>query len=166
MNRIVVFGFLFFLILSCNKQKKLIKNLTGNWTIQESVITLLHADSTDEVVESLTNCGYLVVYDDPDDPESKEKKLYDFEFINSVNDTIKNTDFLFTDEKKKRMILSNALNTAEPQNDLVFTIEKERKNKQVWSIYGVDSLIGYPSNNQNPGNADNWLVWRITLKRD
>lgn len=142
------------------------KNLTGNWNVEESEVVLLYPDQTEEVVERIYDCGKLVVYDDPNDPDSKVQKLYDFEFISSSEDTLRASDYLFTDDKKKRLILSNALEEPEPQNDLVWTIEKEKKNKQVWSIYGVDSLIGYPLNNQNPGAAENWIVWRITLKRE
>ena len=49
---------------------------------------------------------------------------------------------------------------------MVWTIEKEKRRKQVWQMFGVDGIFFYPSNNQNPDAANNWVMWRITLKRE
>lgn len=153
------------LLVACNKEKRVMKGLLGNWKIYESEKAYLHADGSEEVYETLGNAGKLVVYEDSENP-SKTSKLFDFMFIDQQGDTLQKTSTLVTDEKNKRIILTDMFNDSDTLGDLVFTVEKESKNKQTWAAYGVDSTYFYPANNHNPGAAENWVVWRITLKRE
>lgn len=151
--------------IACNKEKRLMNNLIGNWKIELSEKLALRPDGTDSLLESVTNAGKLVIYEDPNHP-SDESKLYDLFFIDASQDTLSAQGVLYTDSEKSRIVLKKALNNSTSNSDIVFSIEKEKKKKQVWSAYGVDSTLFYSSNHHNPGNADFWLTWRITLKRE
>ena len=154
--------------VSCNKEKSLMKRLTTNWKIEKSEIAILSEGGEDNVIESVENAGKLTVYDeDPDNP-SKDSKLYDFYVLDVNGDTMvsKYGGTLITDEKNKRMIMTKALNDSTYLSDIVWTIEENKKKKQTWTTYGVDSTLFYPENNENPGAATNWIEWRIWLKKD
>lgn len=154
---------LVFIISACNKEKKLMKNLVGNWNIEQSTISVIDSLGQETVIESVANKGEMVIYEDPEE-ESKTSRLYSFTFFGE-SDTIESEGTLVTDERNNRMIFQNALSDSTVYSDLVWTIEKEKKNKQTWVTFGVDSTLYYPSNNLNPGDASNWVVWRIEMKR-
>ena len=154
------------IISSCNKEKRLMDDLVGNWEIDKSEKFKLLPGGVDSLYEELENAGSIVIYEDADNP-SKTSKLYDFMFIDANQDTLEAKNTLISDEKNKRLILSDALSDSLGNTyDLVWTIEKTKNNKQVWQIYGVDSTFFYPPNNNNPGDASNWLLWKLTLKRE
>ena len=159
---IAVLATALFTLTSCNRDEKLMKRLEGNWNIENSIITYHFADGTEQVVEDLNNTGRLVISEGASDLE----KNYDFFYINSQLDTIKAKDLLVTDEYRSRMMMMNALVDSTGNKPIVWTIEKQKRNKQVWSTYGVDSTLFYPDNNLNPGTAVNWVSWQIELKRD
>jgi len=138
------------------------KRIQGNWNIESSEKTIYRNDGSKETMETINNAGKLVVSDGPSD----DVKLYEFTFIDSQGDTIHVSDQLVTDEFNDRLIMTKGYVDPAGNKNLVWTVEKEKKNKQVWSAYGVDSTLFYPSNNNNPGAASNWVVWKITLKRD
>ncbi|MBI3136626.1 MAG: hypothetical protein HYZ14_18265 [Bacteroidetes bacterium] len=160
---IVLFSALLF--TACNKEKKLMEGLIGNWNIEESERAYLHGDGSEEIYETLTNAGKLIISEDAENP-SETSKHYKLTFIDSAQDTLEAEDMLITDEKNKRIILLHALNDSTAQTNMVWTIEKEKKNQQVWSLYGTDSTFFYPAEMNNPGAATNSLVWRIKLKRE
>lgn len=161
----LTFTFLIGFSISCNKQKKLMENMIGNWEIKSSERAYLNTDGSETVYETLSYAGTLVIFEeDPDNP-SETTKLYDFTFIDGNGDTLTAENRLVTDDKNKRIILKNALSDADTLCDIVWTIEKNKKNSQTWAVYGVDSTFFYPTNNQNPGAAVNSLVWRMELKR-
>jgi hypothetical protein len=147
---------------ACNKEKKLMKTLEGNWIIESSEKILYHKDGSEETLETLSNSGKLII----SEGSSNEDKMYDFFFIDSNLDTIKSANKLVTDEFNNRMIMLDGLTDSTGNKNIVWTIEKTKKNKQTWSTYGVDSTLFYPTNNQNPGAAENWVVWKIYLKRE
>jgi hypothetical protein len=147
---------------SCNKEKKLMKRIQGNWNIESSEKTIYRSDGSKETMESITDAGKLVISDGP----SSDVKQYEFTYIGSQGDTIHVTDQLLTDEFNERLIMAKGYADPAGNKNLVWTVEKEKKNKQIWSAYGVDSTLFYPSNNNNPGAAGNWVVWKITLKRE
>jgi hypothetical protein len=152
------------LLTNCNKEKKLMKNIIGNWVITSSEKSTIQSDgnvSVYEKVEATTN--KLVIYEDP---ASEENLMYDLFFVDLNNDTIKKTNKLVTDERNRRIILQKALSDSTTMCDLAWTIESEKKNSQTWSIYGVDSTFYYTTNTHNPGAATNWLMWRIKLERE
>lgn len=153
------------LLSNCNKEKKVMKRLEGNWSIETSERSIMYPDGSTAEYENVSNAGTLVIYKDPNGT-SDESMLYDFTYVSSNGDTLKASNVLVTDEKKNRIIMQKALNDSTFHCDLSWTIEKTKKNKQIWSIYGVDSTYYYPTNNQNPGAARNWLEWKMTLKRE
>lgn len=150
-------------ITSCHRDELLMKRMEGNWNIESSVVTYHYANGTEQEVENLSNTGRLVITEGPSDLE----KNYDFFYLNAQLDTIQAKDILVTDESRNRMVMMNALSdTTTTKKPITWTITKQKRNKQVWSTYGVDSTLFYPANNMNPGSATNWVSWEITLKRD
>lgn len=152
-----------FTFAACNKQKRTMKGLTGNWTIEQSDKKEITTSGSENTLESIQNCGDLVISDYNKD--STTIKKYTFTYYGSNGDTIRVTDLLYTDDKNKRIIFKHALCDSTPECDLIWTVDKAKKNKQTWTAYGVDSTFFYPSNNYDPNNANNWLMWQITLKR-
>jgi hypothetical protein len=153
------------MISSCNKEKRVMEGLIGNWSIDESRIAKIRPDGTDSLIEETSNSGTLVIYEDPNG-ESDTSKLYDLTFISSLGDTLKAADTLFTDPDNKRIILNNAISDSLGSYNLVWTVQKSKNNRQEWAIYGVDSTFFFPANNHNPGDAGNWLKWELKLKRE
>jgi hypothetical protein len=153
------------LITACNKEKKLMEGLIGNWNIDESEKAYLNYDGTEEVYERIFDAGKLIISEDQQNP-SKTSKHYKLTFIDGYDDTLKAEDMLITDEKNKRIILQNAITDSTGlQRNMVWTIKKEKKNKQVWTLYGTDSTFFYPVENNNPGATSTSMVWRLTLDR-
>ncbi len=161
----IAIGLATIIIASCNKQKKLMEDLVGNWKIEKSEKLIIYNSGTEDVIESIENAGTLVISEDPNS-ESKESRMYDFFYIDNNGDTLQQKDTLVTDDKNKRMIMLNALGEVGDQNNITWTIEKSKKRKQVWSSFGVDTTMFYPPNNHNPGAASYWTVWTITLKKE
>ena len=60
-------------LFGCNKEKRLMNNLVGNWEIELSEKSVLRSDGTDSIYESISNSGYLTIYEDPNNPS---KELY------------------------------------------------------------------------------------------
>lgn len=149
-------------LAGCNKDEKLMERMEGNWTIENSVMKIHYVDGSESTVEDLSNTGRLIISAGSNDLE----KNYDFFYINSQLDTMQAKDILVTDEYRSRMVMVNGYTDTTGGKNIVWTIEKQKKNKQVWSTYGVDSVLFYPSNNLNPGSAANWVYWEITLRRD
>lgn len=147
---------------ACNKDEKMLGKMEGNWGIESSIITYYYADGTVQTVDNITDAGTLVMSAGASD----DVKNYTFFHVDSNNDTINSSGELVTDEYRTRMVMTNAItDTSGTMKNIVWSIEKEKKNKQVWSTYGVDSTLFFPANNHNPGAAVNWVVWTITLKR-
>lgn len=159
---ICMFGALLMTIVSCNRDERLMNRMEGNWTIKSSVITYFNPDGSEQVVENLNNPGRLVI----SDGNTELEKNYDFFYINSQLDTFQAKDVMVTDEYRNRMVMMNALVDSTGSRPIVWTITKRKRNKQIWSTYGVDSTLFYPANNMNPGAASNWVSWEIELKRD
>ncbi len=150
---------------ACNKQKREAKKLEGNWIIEQSERMIIYSSGDEDIYENNTRAGDLVITADPN-PDSVESKAYTFTYYGANNDTLFVKGKLYTDDKNIRIVFKNALGDSTSNSDLIWTVEKSKKNKQIWSAYGVDSTFFYPPNNFDPSNASNWLMWRITLKRD
>jgi len=150
---------------SCNKEKKLMEGMIGNWNIDESEKAYLHYDGSEEVYERIYDAGKLIISEDQQNP-SETSKHYKLTFIDGYDDTLQAEDMLITDEKNKRIILLNALSDSTQTRNMVWTIEKEKKNKQTWTLYGTDSTFFYPVENDNPGATTTSMVWRLKLDRE
>lgn len=153
------------ILIACNKEKKLMENLTGNWKIDRSEKKIMYSDGSEEYYEDKSNAGELIIFEDPNNP-SEESKKYTFNYVSDDFDTLKLEGTLISDEKNKRLIFKNAFCDSSSFCDLVWTIDKSKKNKQEWFVYGIDSTLFFPDNKFDPGSADNWLNWRITLKKE
>ncbi len=151
-------------IMSCNKQKRKMKGLVGNWTIEQSERMVITTGGSEDVYEDISNCGDIVISDIHED--STTVKNFTFTYIDANGDTLKVTNKLYTDDKNKRIVFKNALCDTTVGCDLIWTVDKSKKNKQIWSAYGIDNDFFYSPNNFDPNNANQWLMWRITLKRN
>ena len=149
-------------LAGCKKDEKLMERMEGNWTIESSVKKIHYANGTEQTIEELSGTGMLVITAGSSDLE----KNYDFMYIDGQADTMQSRNILVTDEYRSRMVMVNAYADSSGSHNIVWTIEKQKKNKQVWSTYGVNDTLFYPSSNMNPGAAANWVYWEITLKRD
>lgn len=152
------------MLVGCNKEKKKMKGLIGNWTIARSERAVIHSGGGEDMYEDITGCGEVVVSEL--EPKSDEAKKFSFRYYGSGNDTLVMEGTLYTDEKNKRIVFEKVLSDSTVYSNLIWTVDKSKKNKQIWSAYGVDTTYFYPTNKFNPGDANNWLMWRITLKRD
>lgn len=157
-----VVGALVLTFSSCHRDEMLMNRMEGNWTVDESIITYHFASGGEQVIETTSNSGRLVITEGSSDLE----KNYDFFYVNQQGDTISAKSLMTTDEYRTRMVMMNALVDSTGSRPIVWSIEKQKRNKQVWSTYGVDSTLFYPANNNSPGTAENWVSWQITLKRD
>ncbi len=153
-----------FVIAGCNKQKRTMKGLTGNWIIEKSERFEIYSGGSEVPLEDISNCGDLVISDIHED--STTVKNFVFTYIDQYGDTMKVANKLYTDDKNKRIVFKNALCDSTVGCDLIWTVDKSKKNKQIWSAYGIDDDFFYSPNNADPTDADHWLMWRITLKRN
>lgn len=156
------------IFISCSKDKSFMKNITANWKIESTSLYFTDSLGQETLISHVTNAGNMMVYDeDPDNP-SKEYKFFDVIIYDENGDTLisKVGGKLITDEKNKRVIMTKTLSDSTYFSDIVWTIETNKKNKQSWSCFGVDSVLFYPSNNHNPGAASNWVEWKMELKKD
>jgi hypothetical protein len=148
-------------LAACNKEKRLMKGLVGNWTIEKSERAVIYSDGSEDMYEDRSDVGEIVISDGATD----ETKNFTFWYVEPDGDTMRFASTLSTDEKNKRLVFEKVLSDSTVYSDVIWTIDKSKKNKQVWSAYGVDTTFYYPTNKFNPGSANNWLMWRITLKR-
>lgn len=168
MKYITAIIFLPLLFVACNKEKSFMKTITANWKIENSITILIDSLGQESEISSVSNAGNMMIYDeDPENP-SKDSRLFDLIVYDNDGDTIisKTGGKLISDEKNKRVIMTKALSDSTHFSDIVWTIDINRKRKQVWSCFGVDSVLFYPDNNHNPGNASNWIEWKLELKKD
>lgn len=159
---LAVFAIASAFFVSCHKDEKLMDRMEGNWKIEKSVVTYHYANGDEQVVENMDNAGTLIVSEGSSDLE----KNYDLFYVNVQGDTLRAKNVMVTDEYRTRMMMMNAISDSLGDHPIVWSIEKQKRNKQIWSTYGVDSTLFYPANNDNPGAAGNWVYWQITLKRD
>ena len=151
-------------MMSCNKQKRTMKGLVGNWNIEQSERMTINTGGSESVYEDISSCGDVVISDIHED--STTVKNIDFTYYAANGDTMKYTGKLYTDDKNKRIVFKNALCDTTSGCDLIWTVDKSKKNKQIWSAYGIDNDWFYSPNNLDPNNAKQWLMWRITLTRN
>src|ERR1044071_194755 len=120
-------------LVACNKEKRKMKGLVGNWTIAQSERAAISTGGSEDFYEDVTYCGELVISEDEN--ESKDKKNFTFRYVNQDGDTMNMSGVLSTDEKNKRIVFQNVLigDTATGNyTNLIWTVDKEKKNKQVW----------------------------------
>ncbi|MCB9233282.1 MAG: hypothetical protein H6581_16615 [Bacteroidia bacterium] len=151
------------ILLACNKQAKVMNGLEGTWKIEASTVVIM--DSLGVEVSNVTenNVGQLVLYEDMDNP-SKESLAYNFTFMQNDSLLYQKEGTLYSDPRKRRIIMEHVLSDSTTMSAIVWTIEKDKSKKQVWSTYGVDGELFYPTNSNNPGQASNWVYWTLELK--
>jgi hypothetical protein len=150
-------------LLSCNKEAKVMNKLEGNWNVETSTVIIRDSLGNEISNETQSNAGELVLFEDPDNP-SKESLMYLFTFMQDDTLLYQSDGMLFSDERKKRVIMEHALSDSAVYGDIVWTVEKLKNRRQVWTTFGVDGELFYPNNNNNPGDASNWVYWTIELK--
>src|SRR5688572_25267184 len=85
------------LFTNCNKEKRMMKNLEGNWNIETSEKSIVNPDGSEDTYETVSNAGRLIV--SQGDGSSDDIMNYDFLFTNGT-DTMQVINKLVTDEYK------------------------------------------------------------------
>ncbi len=65
-------------MMSCNKQKRTMKGLVGNWNIEQSERMTINTGGSESVYEDISSCGDVVISD-----------------IHEDSTTVKNIDFKY-----------------------------------------------------------------------
>ncbi len=165
-NSIVFLALLLAVILSgCKKiEFKYPKQLMGDWTIAHSERAIIYSDGSVTLFEDQTNAGTLSVYEPS--PPAETFKEFEFSYTNFEGQSGFFHSYLYTDEGGTRIFFSKILCDSPFQCDIVWTVEKNEKNKQVWAAYGTADAFFYPPDQFDPSNDAVHLVWRITLTRN
>ena len=138
-------------------------DLEGEWTIVHSTRLRIFNNGNVEVFEDKDNAGTLNIYDDPEAISDLVKK-FDFDYTNYANARAAFTRLLFTDEEATRIFFSKALCDSPFDCDIVWTVDENKKNRQVWSAYGDQTGYFY-GERYDPSNDNYHLKWTITLER-
>ena len=136
----------------------------GDWTIVHSERAIINADGTLDVFEDKDNAGTLRVFEP--NPPAETFKEFELNYTNYLGDLAYISSYVYTDEGGTRIFFSKVLCDSPFECDIVWTVEKNGKNKQVWATYGTADGFFYPPDRYDPSNDASHLVWRITLERD
>jgi hypothetical protein len=146
------------------KQYKYIDDLEGEWTITHSERVMIYPDGTQDVYEDIDNAGTMSVYEA--NPPAETFKDFTFSYTNFQGVPVGISSSVYVDEDATRVGFSQVLCSSPFECDIVWTIEVDKKNKQVWAAYGTADGFFFPPDRYDPTNDDYHLVWRITLERD
>lgn len=138
--------------------------LDGEWTIERSERMLIHQDGSVEVFEDIENAGKIDIFEPS--PPAETLKEFTMDYTNFLGEQVFLNSLLYTDEVSSRVMMSKVLCDSPFECDIVWTVDTNKKNKQVWSTYGNETHLFYPPDRYDPSNDNAHLKWRITLKRD
>lgn len=140
------------------------EKLDGSWTISRSERMIIWNNGTVEHFEDIENAGTLLVYEPV--PEAATLKEFVFTYTNYLGATAEFSSLLYSDEGGKRVSFSGVLCNSPFECDIVWTVEENSKNRQVWATYGDNQKFFYPPDRWDPTDEDGHLKWRITLTRN
>ncbi len=153
------------LLAGCKKiEFKYPKQLMGDWTIVHSERAIINSDGTLDFFEDKKNAGNLKVYEP--NPSAETFKEFEFTYTNFNGQGAFFHSYIYTDEGGTRIFFSKILCDSPFECDLVWTVEENKKNRQVWAAYGTSDGFFYPPDRFDPSDDATHLVWRITLERD
>ena len=153
------------LFFSCKGDEfKFPDKLDGDWTIVRSERMAILADGSVDVFEDIENAGTLQIYEPS--PPAETLKEFRMLYTNYLGDQVDISSLLYTDEASSRIGFSKVLCNSPFECDIIWTVDENKKNRQVWSTYGNEEMFFYPPDRYDPSNDDFHLKWRITLERD
>ncbi|MCG8574094.1 MAG: hypothetical protein MI810_04360 [Flavobacteriales bacterium] len=149
--------------VGCRKDKRFLNRLENTeWEITTSKRWIIYNDGTTEIFEDLTNAGTIYITEDPLGSEIlKEVRMVYTNYLGGTSDF---TTLLYTDDLHTRVGMSQVLCNDPFECDLVWTVDVNKRNKQVWSAYGSDGSYFFPPDTYN-ANKDHHLKWEITLTK-
>ena len=151
-------------ILSCKPTDEAYPiDLEGDWQIVKSERMRIFNNGNVEFFEDLENAGTLNIYDDPD-AISDLVKGFDFSYTNFNGANVSFSSLLHTDEEGLRIFMAGVLCNSPFECDIVWTVDENDKNRQVWSAYGDQTNFFY-GDQYDPSNDDFHLKWTIILER-
>ncbi|MBI1226537.1 MAG: hypothetical protein GC192_14985 [Bacteroidetes bacterium] len=137
--------------------------LIGTWTITKSERMGILSDGSVDKFEDIENAGTLDIFEAT--PPAETFKEFVFNYTNFQGDKVTLNSLIYTDEDKRRVSFSKVLCGSPFECDIVWTVEENKKNKQVWSTYGNEEAFFYPNDRYDPTDDDLHLKWRITLEK-
>ena len=138
-------------------------DLKGEWRIVRSERMGILPDGTIDKFEDLDNAGTLNIFEAT--PSAESFKEFMMTYTNYQGTLVNLHSDLYTDEDKRRIGFSQVLCNSPFQCDIIWTVDENKKNKQVWSTYGTEDGFFYPPDRYDPTNDDVHLKWRITLEK-
>jgi len=161
----IIFCSFILLLNGCRKiEFKYPDRLEGEWKIVKSERAIINQDGSLDYFENLENSGNLSVFEA--DPPAETFKEFIFNFTNYLGDSGSFRSFIYTDEGGSRIFFSQVLCNSPFECDLVWTVEENKRNRQVWAAYGTLDGYFYPPDRYDPSNDSGHLVWRITLEKE
>lgn len=139
------------------------KKLDGDWKIAKSERWIIFNDGSTEKFEDLTDAGTLQIFEP--NPTAETLKEFIFTYTNFKNEEVEIQSLLKTDEDSKRIFFSKVLCDSPFECDIVWTVDENKKNSQVWSAYGNQDNFFYSSDRYNPSNDTHHYKWTITLEK-
>ena len=162
MEKIAAVAIFALLLLGCNKEKRTLKRLDNTrWDIVKSERWIIYNGGTTDQFEDLDNAGTVTIATDP--WGSDGVKELTMNYTNFQGATASFTRLIYIDEAAERLSINGALCNNVFECDLVFNIEVNQKNKQVWTAFGTDDTFVYPASYN--ANQDFHVKWQLTLEK-
>jgi len=151
------------LLLSCNKEKKLLNRLNDHtWNIDQSIRSVIDQDGNETIFEDGQNAGTISIYDDPLGFDGlKEAHFIYTNYLGQTSDFIAT---FYVNEDATRVGFAGALCNSPFECDLLFTVSENKKKSQVWTAYGSDNTYFFPPDTYNANKVDH-IKWQLRLSR-
>ena len=153
------------LLWQCKEEKaKYVDQLDGEWNIERSERMHIREDGSLEYFEDIENAGRIEIFEAT--PPAVTLKEFTMEYTNFEGTPVFLNSLLYTDEGSTRVMMSKVLCDSPFECDIVWTVETNKKNRQVWAAYGGPSTYFYPPDRFDPSLNSSHLKWRLTLRRE
>ncbi len=138
--------------------------LEGTWNIVSSQRTLIYSDGSVDLIEDLNDAGTITISEDQL-AVGDESKSYSMSYQNVNGNSFSPSGLMSADENRTRIFFYAALCRDIFGCDLIWTVEKETKNKQVWATYFDSDQVAY-SRDWDPSDDSYHQRWVIELEKE
>ena len=143
--------------ISCDTAQREAKQLEGRWTIVKSERWRIDPDGTTEKFEDLEDAGYMEF------TYGIIEKQVVMDYTNFRGTSSSLATLFLVDDNGERIRFGAVLCNDIFNCDLVWNVETDRRNQQVWTYYYTDppnqGQFDYTRNTEH-------FQWTVTLKRD
>ncbi|MEL6865751.1 MAG: hypothetical protein AAFP19_15105 [Bacteroidota bacterium] len=161
----LIMSLLLLLFNACkSEQVRFTDRLDGEWVIEKSERWIIHQDGSTEQFEDLSDAGRMEVYE-PNPPATTFKE-FTFTYTNFEGGQANMQSYIFADEDSRRVFMSQVLCNSPFECDIVWTVEENKRKKQIWSTYGTEEGFFYPPDRWDASDDAYHFKWRIVLRRD